>query len=267
MININSYFGFTKNAFPRSVNNKDIYRWQDFDDLSNRLQFFLNQRGIFLLTGLIGSGKTTALRVFSVSLNPNNFKIIYFSDVYSNKRDLYRTILTKLDVTAPFYYGDAREILRKQLLEMYFIKKITPVFIFDEAQNLNGFILEEIRLLTNFDFDSVSPVLFIIAGHNKLKQRIIMKENEALNQRISMRFHFNGMNQEEVFGYINHSLNIAGSTNAIFTDTVLQKIHDVSGGVPREINNICNNLLISAMTLDKKIIDDYVYEKTAGEWQ
>jgi general secretion pathway protein A len=263
---VNNYFGFAKNPFPKYVENKEVFLYKEFEDLSTRLQFFLSHKGIFLLTGLIGSGKTTALKVFASNLNPNNYRVEYMHNNHSTRRDLFRTMLLKLNVTPPFSDGDAREMLRKQLMEMYFIKKTTPLFIFDEAQNLNGFILEEIRLLSNFDFDSISPALFIISGHNKLKQRIVMRENEALNQRITMRFHFNGMNEEQTISYIQHNLKNAGSSNAIFTDTVLKKIFEVSTGIPRKINNICNDLLLSALTLDKKIIDEYVYEQTSGEW-
>lgn len=264
---INNYFGFSKPPFCKNVNCNDVYHFNDFKNLTNRFNFFLTQRGIFLLTGMIGSGKTTAIKVFTAGLNPNQYRVIYFSDNYATKRDLYRTILSKLNTKAPFLSGDAREIIRKIFLEMYCIKKITPILIFDEAQNLNGFILEELRLLSNFDFDSITPALFIISGHNKLKHRIIMRENEALNQRITLKFHFNGLTEEQTVGYIHHCLTKVESSNAIFADSVLSKIHNSSAGILRIINNICNDLLLSAMILNKKIIDDHVFDQTSGEWQ
>lgn len=264
---MNTYFGFSKNPFSKHVNTKDIFKWSDFENVSNRLSFFLKENGIFLLTGLIGSGKTTAIKIFSQSINPNCYRIIYINDSFDGKRDFYRTILEKLDVNPPFIGGDARNILRKQLLESYYVKKVSPIIIFDEAQNLNGYILEEIRLLSNFDFDSISPVSIILSGHNLLKQRLTLNENEALNQRIALRFHLTGMTLEETCSYMKHCLERSDSSHAIFTDSVLNKIHETSNGVIRKINTICNNLLLSAMTKNKKIIDDLVFDSSRGEWE
>jgi type II secretory pathway predicted ATPase ExeA len=264
---INTYFGFTKDPFLKHINIKDIFKWSDFENVSSRLSYFLNDKGIFLLTGLIGSGKTTAIRAFSGSINPNSHRIIYINDSFDSKRDFYRTILEKLDIKPPFCSGDARNILRKHLLELYYIKKISPIIIFDEAQNLNGYILEEIRLLSNFDYDSISPVYIILSGHNLLKQRLSMNENEALTQRINLRFHLTGMKLDETCSYIKHCLEKAGSSSAIFTDTVLNKIYEISNGVIRKINLICNNLLLSAMTQNKKIVDDLIFDSSRGEWE
>ncbi|MBN1216411.1 MAG: Flp pilus assembly complex ATPase component TadA [Candidatus Lokiarchaeota archaeon] len=264
---INNYFGFTKNPFLKHVNTKDIFNWGEFENISNRLSYFLKDKGIFLLTGLIGSGKTTAIKTFSESINPNSHRIVYIHDSFDSKRDFYRTLLEKLDVNPPFIGGDARNMLRKHLLEMYYIKKISPIIVFDEAQNLNGYILEEIRLLSNFDFESIFPALFILSGHNLLKQRLALNENEALNQRITLRFHLTGMTLEETCSYMKHCLEKAGSSHAIFTDSVLNKIHESSNGVIRKINTICSNLLLSAMTKNKKIVDDLVFDTSRGEWE
>jgi type II secretory pathway predicted ATPase ExeA len=264
---INNYFGFSKNPFSKNINDKEIFKYNAFENVQNRLQFFLKENGIFLLTGLIGSGKTTALRLFYQSLNPNLYKVIYLNESFDTKRDLYRTILEKLDIKPPFISGDARSILKKSLLDMYFVKRTTPVIIFDEAQNHNGFILEEIRLLSNFDFDSLCPVSIILSGHNLLKQRLSLNENEALNQRLTVRFHFSGLNLDETCSYIKHCLTIANSSSVIFTDSVINKIYETSHGVVRKINLICNNLLLSAVSSGKKIVDDYVFEQTKNEWE
>lgn len=263
---INTYFGFTKNPFSKAISEKDIFIFKDFENIKNRLQFFLKEGGFFLLTGMIGSGKTTALKMFASSLNPNTHRMIYINDTFTNKRDFYRTISRCLDLNAYHYIDDARYFLKKYILELFFVKKIMPIFVFDEAQNLSGFILEEIRLLSNHDYDSINPVSFIISGHNLLKQRINIHENEALNQRITMRFNISGMTLAETCSFINNKLSLAGSSSAIFTDSVLNKIYEASSGIPRMINKICYSLLLSAMANNKKIIDDLLFSQTSGEW-
>lgn len=264
---INNYFGFSLSPFSRNVSHKNLFIWKEFDNVSKRLEYFLKERGIFLLTGLIGAGKTTALRRFAGTINPNTHRVIYINEMFGGKRDFYRTLLEKCEVSPLHAAGDARNLFRKYLQELYCIKQITPVFIFDEAQNLCGFILEEIRLLANVEFDTTSPALFIISGHSLLKQRIALRENEALNQRITIRFHFRGMDLEETCAYIKHCLTVANSTAAIFSDSVLAKIHQASNGVPRKINNICNSLLLQAALSEHKIIDDNLFDQTRGEWE
>jgi len=264
---INTYFGFTKNPFSKNINIKDIFKWNDFDNLTNRLDYFLKEKGIFLLTGLIGSGKTTTIRLFAQSINPNTHRIIYINECLDSKRDFYRTILEKMDVKPPYCAGDSRNQLRKYLLDMFYVKKVSPIIIFDEAQNLNAYILEEIRLLGNFDYDSVSPLSIILSGHNLLKQRLSLNENEALCQRITLRFHLIGMSLSESCNYIKYRLENAGSTHAIFADSVLNKIYEVTGGVIRKVNAVCMNLLISAMTKNQKIVDDNIFDSTRGEWE
>src|SRR5271157_3776702 len=116
-------------------------------------------------------------------------------------------------------------------------KRVTPIIILDEAQNIPGFMLEEIRLLSNFDFDTKSIVRFVLSGHKLLQQRLAGLENEALRQRITLKFHLQGLTLEETCGYIRHQLTIAGSSASLFTDPVMIKIYEDSKGLPRMINN------------------------------
>jgi len=264
---ITHFFGFTKKPFPRNVEHKDLYSWKALENLRLRLEYFIKEGGIFLLTGLIGSGKTIALKAFLHSTNPNTHRLVYLNSSMDTKKDFYRTMLAGCGLTPPFFAGDCRNMIRKHFLDMRFTKNITPVIILDEAQNLPPFILEEVRLLSNYDYDSSSPALFILAGHKLLQQRIALHENEALRQRLTLKYHLMGLSLEETCGYINHWLSIAGSTGSIFTDSVIPKIHEESGGIPRMINNICNAMFLAAVINEKKIIDDHLFNATKHEWK
>lgn len=264
---IEIFFGFTKNPFSKTVADKDIFMWKEFENLTGRLNYFINNDGIFLLTGSIGSGKTTALKLFSTQLNPNKYRVVYVCDTFNNKRDFYRSLLRSFDMIPPFHVDDARSMLKKHILECFFVKKIMPLIIFDEAQNMPGFIFEEIRLLSIYDYDSLNPVSFILSGHNLLKQRFANHENEALNQRVTLKYHISGMSLNETCSYITQRLTQAGSTSAIFNDSTFNKIHLASGGIPRLVNKICTSLLLSAVVNNKKIIDDLIFDQTTGEWE
>lgn len=263
---VNSYFGFTKNPFSRDVPAKEMLLWQNFENLKIRLDYFLKEGGIFLLTGPIGSGKTTALKYFASTINPNTHQVIYSASMFDSKKDFYRTILRMCGVTPSFYVGDCRNMLRKYFLDMQISKKTSPVIIIDEAQNAPGFLLEEIRLLSNFDYDSSSPVLFILSGHKLLQQRLSYHENEALRQRLTLKFQLNPFGLDETCSYIKHRLTNAGSTGAIFADSVLAKIHESSAGIPRMINKICSTLLLAGVVNEKKVIDENLFEGVKQEW-
>ncbi len=264
---LNQYYGFIRTPFSRDISEKEAFLWKDFENLRHRLKYFLEEGGFFLLTGPVGSGKSTALRFFTSSMNPNTHQSVYLNIAFDKKQDFYRTILSEFQVRPVYSSGECRNILKKTLRELAMIKKITPVIILDEAQNLPGFILEEIRLLSNFDFDTRSLVNFIFSGHKLLMQRFAGLENEALRQRITVKFHLEGMLLEDSCGYIRHHLNIAGSTAAIFTDSVISKIHDESSGIPRIINRICTTLLLAAMSNGKKIVDDLIFDQAKSEWK
>ena len=199
---ITHYFGFTTMPFLKDIPPKDMFSWKEFENLNQRLGYFLKEGGIFLLTGLIGSGKTVALKYFAHSTNPNSHHIIYLNCMFDTKKDFYQTILKECGVNPSFFTGDCRSMLKKYILDMHYTKRLTPILIFDEAQNLPGFLIEEIRLLSNFDFDSSSPLLIILAGHKLLQQRMAMHENEALRQRLTLRFHLQGLNLEDTCAYL-----------------------------------------------------------------
>ncbi len=261
------YFGFIQTPFSKDFSEKDAFQCKDFQNLRNRLNYFLKEGGFFLLTGPVGSGKSTALRFFSASLNPNSCQAVYLNDSFDRKSDFYRTLLSNFRIKPPFHFGECRIMLKKHLQELALVKRITPVIILDEAQNLPGFILEEIRLLSNFDYDTKSIALFILSGHKLLQQRLSGLENEALRQRISLKFNLQGLSLEETCSYIRHQLTIAGSTASLFTDSVMSKIYDESKGIPRVINRICSSLLLAAMSDSKKFVDESLFDQVQDEWK
>jgi type II secretory pathway predicted ATPase ExeA len=263
---LTTYFGFTHNPFTRNIDVEKLFKWNDFENLATRLKYFIVEGGVFLLTGNIGAGKTTALRAFTQTLNPHSHRVIYSNDILDSKKDFYAAILTHLRVTPSHYAGNSRRILRKHLQELTLSKKQMLIVILDEAQNLPAFILEEVRLLLNSEFDSQSLVHFIISGHKLLQQRMSLHENEALRQRITLKFHMHGLPLEDTCAYIHHRLENAGSSAQIFTDPVLAKIHEQSRGIPRIINKICYSLLLAARATEKKIIDEVIFDLAKNEW-
>jgi len=264
---MNTYFGFLHNPFSRDIKLEHLFKWKDFENLVSRFQFFLGDGGIFMLTGGIGSGKTTSLRELAASLNPNSHYVIYIHDMFDSKKDFYASILNKCGVTPSHYAGASRHILRKHLEEMTAVKKQIPLIIIDEAQNLPAFILEEIRLLLNSEYDSRSIASFILSGHKLLQQRMSLHENEALRQRINLKFHLHGLSLEETCAYIHHRLEKAGSSAQIFPDSILAKIHDESRGIPRMINKICTALLLAAYATEKKVVDEIIFDSAKYEWE
>ncbi len=233
-----------------------------------------NSGGFILLTGEVGTGKTTAIRSMMKGLKED----IIFSRINNTRLTSDQLLVMINDEFGLETKGrDKTQMLRDLtdfLIEQYGKGKKT-VLIIDEAQNLSPELLEEIRLLSNLETDKSKLLQIIIAGQPELRKIIATPELRALRQRISVSCNINPLTRQETEKYIYHRLAVAGNSEAvIFQDGDIDLIHNFSRGIPRLINTVCDFLLVSAFTektkeisLDmvKDVISDL--EKENRYWQ
>jgi general secretion pathway protein A len=131
-----------------------------------------------------------------------------------------------------------------------------PILLVDEAQTLSGYTLENIRLLTNYQMNTNKLLTIILIGQPELKRKLSLDTYEAFNQRVGIKFHLYGMDKEETFAYIKHRLNIAGGDGSIFNSLAIEKIYDLSKGLPRKINKLASISLLHAYLMRKDTIDE-----------
>jgi putative secretion ATPase (PEP-CTERM system associated) len=230
------------------------------------LDYGIRERvGFILLTGEVGSGKTTIIR----DLLKKHHEQVVISKVFNTRVNSDQLIaLINDDFGIPIAGKDKTVMLRDLndfLVEQYAIGNF-PVLIIDEAQNLTPKLLEEIRMLSNLETDSAKLLQIILVGQPELRETISSPALRQLRQRININCHLQPLSRSEMEQYIYHRLDIAGNRDAVtFTEAAFDLISSSSQGIPRLINIICDFLLISAFAEEVRSIDDTMVQDVTGD--
>ncbi|MGB9663162.1 MAG: ExeA family protein [Moorellaceae bacterium] len=240
------FFGFQRTPFGRDLPVKHLFLTPAHQELVSRLKYAAEKRLSALITGEVGTGKSTALRQLVATLNPNKYRVVYLSDSKLTPRHFYWEALRQLDCEPRFNRGQAKRQLHQVILDLVENHQKVPVVIVDEAHLLDREMLEEIRFLLNFRMDSYNPMSLILVGQPELKRVLQLQVYEAIAQRINLRYHLPPMEREETKEYVSHHLKVAGAAHDLFTDHALGVIHEYAGGIPRKVNNICIACLMAA---------------------
>ena len=220
--------------------------------------------GFTLLTGAIGTGKTTIIRFLLRNLDQNTpTAVIYNTNV--NSTQLLNMLLREFELTEE----TVDKVRALELLFEFFIRQYTAgrraLIIIDEAQNLPDDGLEELRMLSNFQGDDRLLLQIFLVGQPELKKRLQQPGLAQLAQRIGAHFSIAPLAEEETAAYINYRLSKAGAQRKIFTSRALEKIHQASGGYPRTINLVCDAALVYGMADELEVIDAEVIEQVLAD--
>lgn len=257
---IEAYYNFKKSPFPKDIAPSDIFLCPGIKELQQRLHYIKEKRGIMLLTGAPGSGKTVQLRAFVAQLNENLYKSFYLPLSTVNILDFYRQLCSKLG-GASFYRKTQLFSSIQQTIRDYVenAKKI-PIIIFDEAHFLINENFYELQIITNFHMDSIDPAVVILSGQPHLRERLLRPIHQSFNQRIHLKFHLSPLTQEESTAYIDHHLTRAGAHESIFNHNALSALFQVSAGIPRIINALAKKTLeIGAREKKNTLSEEEVY--------
>jgi type II secretory pathway predicted ATPase ExeA len=214
--------------------------------------------GIF--TGDTGTGKTTTLRRMVAELDKNRFRILYVYDSDLTPRNFYVETLLQLGHNPKFFRGDAKRQLTKAINEIT-QGGLFPVVVIDEAHLLSNEMLEEIRFLLNMEMDSKSSCSLILVGQTELRSKLKLQIHKAIEGRIDMRYHLEGMNYDETVTYVKRHLERVKCPREIYTDPALKVIYDYSGGTARKVNKVAQASLMAAASQEKLLIDDYLVKE------
>ena len=261
-----AFFGFTKNPFNMSPDPFFLFRSSQHEEaLANLIYGVQSRKGFVVLTGEVGTGKTTMLeclrdflgsqQIAFASLFNSRLTVEQFFEMLAYDLDLRCNRLSKTEVLLS---------LNNMLLERAAVGR-TTVLIVDEAHNLDWDVLEEIRLLGNLENRRGKMLQIILAGQQELDRKLEAPEFRQLKQRIALRCTLHGFGSPETAAYINARMARAGVPNqtAIPPD-LIEEIHLRSQGIPRLINAICDNLLLTAFALETKVATvDMLDEVTA----
>lgn len=262
---IEAYFGFKKSPFQKELRVDQMMETYDIREASSRLAYTKQHRGLILLTGEPGSGKTSVLRKFVDGLNPQTHLHCYTPHATVSRSELYRQLNQLLKLPTRMKKCDLFEQIQRAVMELFENQGKTPCFILDEAHLMDHETLQELILVTNFQMDSKVPFILALIGQPDLRDKLKRRMHEPLNQRITLRYHMAGLSLEETRSYINHHLKIAGRTDPLFEEPSIEVIHQLSLGLPRKINNLARAAMMVAVTKKKTQIDsDLVIQASGG---
>lgn len=244
-MNYTARYGLEFNPFLK--NSKEIpIETQEYKEVRFRLDYLLRTKGFGLLTGNPGCGKTTSIRNWVSSFNPSLYKVIYSSLSTLTVMEFYRNLVTSLGQEPFFRKADNCRIIQTEITRLALEKKVTPIIIIDEANHISNAILNDLKILFNFEMDSRDRAVILLAGLPQLNNTLRLGIHEPLKQRIVMNYNMDVLSKEEARTYILGKLKGAGCNQPVFEDNALEAIVNASGGIPRMINKLCNGSLLIA---------------------
>jgi len=256
------FYGLREEPFSPTPDPKFLFQSSRHREALAQLLYGVRERkGFIVLTGEIGTGKTTLLRTMLARLDRDTH-VAYVHNSALEIQGLLEYILKDWGVKSEATSHAQRLFELNEFLIEQHRQGLTPVLVIDEAQNLSIPTLEAVRLLSNFETSSQKLMQILLVGQPELRAKLDAPELRQLKQRIGLRCHIGPLSPEETRLYIRHRLRIAGTADTgIFTDAAIQRITDYSRGTPRTVNIICDHCLLSGFADSKRRIDKAVVEE------
>ncbi|MEE8393557.1 MAG: AAA family ATPase [Rhodospirillales bacterium] len=252
-----TYFGIEETPFSNTPDPRYLYMSTRHQEALAHLMYGVQEgSGFVLLTGEVGTGKTTVSRCLIEQL-PDSVDLALCVNPRLNEAELLANICDELGIKTSGRTDSVKKLMDAitlHLLEVH-AKGRRTVLIIDEAQNLSPLVLEQVRLLTNLETARTKLLQIILIGQPELKDLLDRKEMRQLNQRITARYHLQPLSQAEAKKYIRHRMQVGGLRASVFQAGAINVICKASHGVPRLINSISDRCLLGAYSKDTKHVD------------
>jgi general secretion pathway protein A len=258
--------GLSAFPFPKAPAPPALFRWSGLGEVLARLTFTLAASGFALLTGEVGCGKSSALRLFLHGLDPNVHPAVYVADSHLSPLSLYGRVLTHFGVLAPLTSGRAREQFQALLADLATAQGKHPLLLIDEGHELSPEMVQELRYLQNVqDCDAASPFTLILCGQPELRAMLRFKTFEAVAQRISVRCHLSPLEPRETAAFLVHSLHHAGVDRPLFTEAAVELLHTHSRGLCRRLGNLATHALLDAAHHKSPLVEEANVRRAVAE--
>ena len=239
-----SHYGLAEAPFNITPDPRFLFFSDQHREAFDHLYFGIRERkGFIQITGEVGAGKTTLCRALLAQLGPTYHTALILNPVLTGSQ-LLRAVLTEFDVRAQRDCGIMLEQLNEFLLERH-REGHDVVLLIDEAQDLSDELLEQLRLLSNFETDDRKLLQIVLVGQPELRDKLDRKGLRQLRQRITVRYHLGPLDLADTRRYVEHRLHVAGANGRpTFSNWAMRAVHRYSGGVPRLVNAVCDKALL-----------------------
>ena len=261
------FYGFTRSPFSKTIDTDNLFATAGQKELAARLTYLVREQGFGLVTGEIGSGKSTAVRAFTASLDANSYLVIYLANPTTGISGLYRELLLTLGHQPPFTASRMVAAIRTALADLRTNK--TPCPAGDRRRGPSA---------DPAHAGGAAPALQRpdgqrLPGHpvpgrpsRSCAPALRLTVNEAFYQRLAMRYHLGPLDLQETIGYVRHHVQVAGYTaGTLFTDDAITRIFEYTKGLPRRINQVCTTALMAGVIDQKSVIDEATVRKAIAE--
>ena len=263
----NAFFGITDNPFNLSPDPAFLYRSSQHEEaLANLIYGVQSRKGFIVLTGEVGTGKTTMLECLREYLESQYIEFAFLFNSRINPQQFFEMIAYDLDLRCERTSKTEVLFALNNLLIQQMNEGRTTVLIVDEAHNLDWEVLEEIRLLGNLENRKGKLLQIVLAGQPEFDRKLDAPNLRQLKQRIVLRYNLKPFSLEETAEYIDSRLAKVGlSDQSVFPDALVTEIHTRSRGIPRIINGICDNLLLTAFAMESRVCTQKMLDEVSDD--
>ncbi len=263
------HFGLTEEPFSIAANPRFLYMSTSHREALAHLLYGINSdSGFVLLTGEVGTGKTTVCRCLLEQL-PEDTEVAFILNPKVSVIEMLSSICGELGITVVEQNSSVKRLvdaINYHLLQRHADGRKTVVII-DEAQNLAFDVLEQLRLLTNLETNERKLIRIILIGQPELATMLSRPELKQVEQRITARYHLRPLLRSEISTYVSHRLAVAGRRKVVFPSKVIPKLYAKTGGIPRLINVICDRAMLGAYVKSQNKVNGSILDSAACEVQ
>lgn len=244
--NYRVFFGFKKEPFSQDIRVEDMMKHAALMGVKERFLYAVNLGAMAVITGDVGSGKSSALRFASATLHPSEYRVLYVTATSGTIAELYKQICHALNMEVKS--SSKANLIRaiKSCIMELVNKKEKPVLIIDEASLIRLDVFSELHTLVQFEGDSKSILPIVLAGQNNLMDSLMFRQSRPLASRVVARGHMESLGSEDMAVYLIHHLCIAGCKKNLFSEQAVTAIYQGSGGLLRRANNLARGALVAA---------------------